>query len=225
MKNKKYGYIALIAGLIVFNAVSLAIPAEHSAAFWIAYSFTNVAFILQFVFWKRAFKNADEMKSKFLGIPIVYVSVLYLLIQLICFTVIVAIKASEWVAIVSSISILGIFCLLIISGEISRNTVNNVEQKINDNTVFIRDLRQQIDCLIIDEKDPAIKAKLQEVADVAKYSDSVSSSYVSGVEQEITYCLQVAPSDENLDKVITLLNKRYSIIKSNKGKGEQRDGN
>ena len=225
MKNKKYGYIALIVGLIVFNAVSLAIPAEHSAAFWIAFSFTNLAFILQLIFWKRAFKNAIEMKSKFLGIPIVYVSVLYLLSQLICFSVIVASKASEWVAIVSSISILGIFCLLIISGEISRNTVNNVEQKISNNTFFIKNLRQQIDCLIIDEKDPAIKAKLQEVADIAKYSDAVSSSYVSGVEQEINDCLQVAPSDENLDKAITLLNKRNSIIKSNKGKGEQRDGN
>lgn len=218
MKNKKYGYIALIAGLIVFNAVSLAIPAEHSAAFWIAYSFTNVAFILQFVFWKRAFKNADEMKSKFLGIPIVYVSVLYLLIQLICFTVIVASKASEWVAIVSSISILGIFCLLIISGEISRNTVNNVEQKINDNTVFMRDLRQQIDCLIIDEKNPAIKAKLQEVADIAKYCELRSTHESIAEENNIKNQLEafsnITHTVQILDLIVDSLNKRNVIIRS-----------
>lgn len=218
MKNKKYGYIALIVGLFVFNAVSLAIPAEHSPTFWIAYSFTNVAFILQFVFWKRAFKNADEMKSKFLGIPIVYVSVLYLLIQLIDFTVIVAGKASGWVAIVSSISILGIFCLLIIFGEVSRNTVRTVEQKINDNTAFIKKIRQQIDCLIIDEKDLAIKAKLQEVAEAAKYSE-LRSTHESIAEESIvinqlesfsnnTHTVQI------LDLIVDSLNKRNVIIRS-----------
>lgn len=218
MKNKKYGYIALIVGLIVFNTVSLAIPTEHSAAFWIAYSFTNIAFILQFFFWKHAFKNANEMKSKFLGIPIVYVSVLYLLIQLICFTVIVASKALEWVAVVSSISILGIFCLLIISGEISRNTVKSVEQKISDNTAFIKKLRQQIDCLIIDEKDPAIKAKLQEVADVAKYSES-SSTHESIIEENnVKNQLEAFSNDTHtvqiLDLIVDSLNKRNIIIRS-----------
>jgi len=217
MKNKKYGYIALIVGLIVFNAVSLAIPAEHSVAFWIAYSFTNIAFILQFVFWKHAFKNANEMKSKFLGIPIVYVSVLYLLIQLICFTVIVTSKASEWVATVSSIFILGIFCLLIISGEVSRNTVRTVEQKINDNTAFIKKIRQQIDCLIIDEKDPVIRAKLQEVADVAKYSELRSSQDCIVEEKYVEDQLETFSNNSHtvqiLDLIVNSLNKRNIIIR------------
>ncbi len=218
MKNKRYGYIALIVGLIVFNAVSLAIPTEHSAAFWIAYSFTNIAFILQFVFWKRAFRNANEMKSKFLGIPIIYVSVLYLIVQLICFTVIVASKAQSWVAVVSSVSILGVFCLLIISGEISRNTVKNVEQKISDNTTFIKNFRQQIDCLIIDEKDPVIKAKLQEVADVAKYSELRSSQDSIVEEKNIENQLEVFSNNAHtvqiLDLIVNSLNKRNIIIRS-----------
>lgn len=218
MKNKKYGYIALIVGLIVFNAVSLAIPTEHSAAFWIAYSFTNIAFVLQLIFWKRAFKNANEMKSKFLGIPIIYVSVLYLIVQLICFTVIVASKAQSWVAVVSSVSILGVFCLLIISGEISRNTVKNVEQKISDNTTFIKNFHQQIDCLIIDEKDPVIKAKLQEVADVAKYSELRSSRDSIVEEKNIENQLEVFSNNSHtvqiLDLIINSLNKRNIIIRS-----------
>lgn len=218
MKNKKYGYIALIVGLIVFNAVSLAIPTEHSAAFWIAYSFTNIAFVLQLIFWKRAFKNANEMKSKFLGIPIIYVSVLYLIVQLICFTVIVVSKAQSWVAVVSSVSILGVFCLLIISGEISRNTVKNVEQKISDNTTFIKNFHQQIDCLIIDEKDPVIKAKLQEVADVAKYSELRSSRDSIVEEKNIENQLEVFSNNSHtvqiLDLIINSLNKRNIIIRS-----------
>ena len=158
------------------------------------------------------------MKSKFLGIPIIYVSVLYLIVQLICFTVIVASKAQSWVAVVSSVSILGVFCLLIISGEISRNTVKNVEQKISDNTTFIKNFRQQIDCLIIDEKDPVIKAKLQEVADVAKYSES-SSTHESIIEENnVKNQLEAFSNDTHtvqiLDLIVDSLNKRNIIIRS-----------
>lgn len=160
------------------------------------------------------------MKSKFLGIPIIYVSVLYLLIQLICFAVIVASKAPVWAVIVSSISILGFFGLLIISGEISRNTVRNVEQKINDNTTFIKNFRQQIDFLIIDEKDPAIKAKLQEVADVAKYSELRSTHESIAAENNVKNQLEAFSNNTHtvqiLDLIVDSLNKRNIIIRSSR---------
>ena len=218
MNSKKYGYIAIIVGMAVFNIVSLIIPTEHSVSFWITYSFTNIAFILQILFWRRAFEKSNEIKSKFLGMPIAYISVLYLFFQIICFTIVVASNAQTWVSIVFSVAILGIFCLFVISGEISRNIVRKVEQKVNDDTAFIRNLRQKIDCLIVDEKDPAIQAKLLEVADVAKYSELRSSQESLAEENDVLKHLEAFLSDfhtvQTLDLIVNLLNKRNIIIKS-----------
>ena len=224
MKNKKLGYIALAVGIIVFNIISFVVPMERTTAFWVVYAFSNVAFLSQVFIWKYAFKS-PEMKSNFLGIPIIYIAILYLICQLICFAAAVVSHVATWVAIISSITILGISCLLMTTGAISRNTVQSLENKVNDDTAFMREIRLKIDCMIAEEKDPEIRTKLQDVADVAKYSNAMSSKCVIEIEREIVAILDKKQSLNELDKVITLLNKRNSIIKSNKGKGEQKDGN
>ena len=218
MKNKTYGYIALVIGLIVFNIIALVIPAEHTTAFWTVFAFTDVAFIALLVIWNRAFKNADGLKSKFLGISIAYIGILYLIAQIICFAVIIAINATVWVSIVSSVAILGISCLLMISGEISRNTVGKVEQKINDSTVFLRDLRIKIDSLIVDEKDPAIKAKLWELAEIARYSEPKSTQNSLEIEKNILDRFESFSNSDhtihNLECIDDLVKTRNLVIRS-----------
>ena len=217
MKNKTYGYIALVIGLIVFNVIALVIPVDHTSAFWTVFAFTNAAFVAQLVIWKRAFKKANGLKSKFLGIPIAYVGILYLICQLICFAAVVASHSATWVAIVSSITILGISCLLMTAGAISRNTVQALENKVNDETAFMRELRLKIDCMIAEEKDPEIRTKLQDVADVAKYSDSRSSQYSMHEENSIEKQLEVFTNNHSvqpLELIVDLLNKRNLKIQS-----------
>ena len=214
MKNKTYGYIALVIGLIVFNVIALVIPVDHTSAFWTVFAFTNAAFVAQLVIWKRAFKKANGLKSKFLGIPIAYVGILYLIAQIICFAVIVANNASAWVSIVSSVAILGISGLLMIAGEISRNAVGKVEQKVNDSTVFLRDLRIKIDSLIVDEKDPEIRVKLQELAEVARYCNQRSTNATNDIENDIINLLNGELTEKNISQGISMLKKREIVMRS-----------
>ena len=47
MKNKKTAYLILAIAFVVFNVIALVIPIERTASFWIAYAFTNIAFVIQ----------------------------------------------------------------------------------------------------------------------------------------------------------------------------------
>lgn len=80
--------IILVIAFILFNVIAFAAPTDKTTAFWIAYAFTVIAFALQIGIWNLAFKASETLKSKFLGIPIIYVSVVYFTLQLIAFAVV-----------------------------------------------------------------------------------------------------------------------------------------
>ena len=72
-KNTKLAYAVLGIVFILFNVIAFAVPTDKTTAFWIAYAFTVVAFALQVGIWNAAFKVTETLKSKFLGVPIIYV--------------------------------------------------------------------------------------------------------------------------------------------------------
>ena len=86
-KNKLMSYLALGIVFALFNVIAFVIPADKTATFWTAYVFVVVAFLLQLLVWKVAFGKKDTLKSKFLGIPVIYVGATYLIVQLIVFAI------------------------------------------------------------------------------------------------------------------------------------------
>ena len=86
-KNTKLAYAVLGIVFILFNVIAFAVPTDKTITFWIAYAFTVVAFALQIGIWNAAFKATETLKSKFLGVPIIYVGIVYLVLQLIAFAV------------------------------------------------------------------------------------------------------------------------------------------
>lgn len=89
-KNKGMAYTVLAIAFVLFNVIAFAVPTSKTSTFWITYVFTAIAFALQIVIWKFAFKGADTLKSKFLGIPLISVGITYLIIQLIAFAIFMA---------------------------------------------------------------------------------------------------------------------------------------
>ena len=75
MKKKVMAYSVLGIAFVLFNVLAFVIPTEKTATFWIAYAFSVVAFGLQIGIWKFAFKGADTLKSKFLGISLIFVGI------------------------------------------------------------------------------------------------------------------------------------------------------
>ena len=92
MKKKVMAHAVLVIAFALFNVIAFAIPTEKTATFWIAYAFSVVAFAMQIGIWKFSFKGADTLKSKFLGIPLIFVGIAYLIVQIIAFAIFVALN-------------------------------------------------------------------------------------------------------------------------------------
>ena len=71
--------LAIVA--VVFTVAVFLIPFPKDGVFWIAYAAEIIALALQILFFKAAFDNDEELKSKVLGFPVIRVGYLYLGIQ------------------------------------------------------------------------------------------------------------------------------------------------
>lgn len=88
-KNSK-GYLILGILFALISVIAFVFPTLKTATFWCAYIFTVVAFAFQIFIWKKALEKNEELKSKFLGIAVIHVGIVYLVLQVIAFAVFVA---------------------------------------------------------------------------------------------------------------------------------------
>ena len=86
-KNSSKGYVILGILFVLVSVIAFAVPLAKTAAFWISYAFTVIAFAAQIVIWKAALGRAESLKSKFLGFPVVHIGMVYLVVQIIAFAV------------------------------------------------------------------------------------------------------------------------------------------
>ena len=66
--NKKKGmaYASLAIAFVLFNVVAFTISSVKASAFWVAYVFTDIAFVLQIAIWEFAFNDTKMLRSRLL---------------------------------------------------------------------------------------------------------------------------------------------------------------
>lgn len=220
-KNKGMAYAVLGIAFALFNVIAFAIPTVKTSTFWVAYVFTSVAFISQIAIWKFAFKGADTLKSKFLGIPLISVGITYLIVQIIAFVVFVALPlTASWIAIVVCALILGISAIYLIGTETGREEINRVEEKVEKKVFFIKSLQVDIEMLANSETDIDTKAALTRLAEKIRFSDPMSSDALADLEAEIIEKVKELKTADNKSEIITVLdsliterNKKAKILK------------
>ena len=145
-KNTKLAYAVLGIVFILFNVIAFAVPTDKTITFWIAYAFTVVAFALQIGIWNAAFKATETLKSKFLGVPIIYVGIVYLVLQLIAFAVFMIFPLiPSWIVVIACALVLGISAICLISADVARDEINRVEEKVNQKVFYIRELQADVE--------------------------------------------------------------------------------
>lgn len=220
-KNKGMAYAVLAIAFVLFNVIAFAVPTAKTSTFWIAYVFAAVAFVSQIAIWKFAFKGADTLKSKFLGIPLISVGITYLIIQLIAFAIFMAFPiAPTWIAIVVCALILGISTICLIGTETGREEINRVEEKVEKKVFYIKSLQVDIEMLASDETDAVTKAALTKLAEKIRFSDPMSSEVFEELEAEIAAKVKELKTAENkveiikiLDSLLTERNKKAKLLK------------
>lgn len=205
-KNSVKGSALIGIIFILITVVSLAIPTSKSAAFWIAYIFTVVALAVQIVLWKRTFDH-KELKSKFLGFPIVHIGIVYLVVQIaVLFVFVFAEKLPAWSALVICTVIAAMAAIFMIAVDVGRTEVERVEQKVKGKVFYIKNLQVDIEILASAEKDTKIKAQLELLAEKIRFSDPMSSEQLSSLEEKITIAVENLKSSDDKLKIIEEIN-------------------
>lgn len=220
-KNTKSFYTVLGVGFVLFNVIAFTVPTAKTVTFWIAYAFTVVAFALQIGTRNTAFKANDTLKSKFLGIPIIYVGIVYLAFQLIAFVVFMVFPViAYWVAVIVCVLILGISTICLISSDVAIDEINRVEEKINRKVFYIRKLQVEVEMLAEQEQNEEIKTAYTKLAEKIQYCDPMSDSTLADLESKINEKVtELKTSDHKLeiikeiDLLLTERNKKAKILK------------
>ena len=220
-KNKGMAYAVLAIAFVLFNVIAFAIPTAKTATFWVAYTFSAIAFALQIGIWKFAFKSADTLKSKFLGIPLISVGITYLIIQIIAFAVFMALPLmASWIAIVVCALILGISAICLIGTETGREEINRVEEKVEKKVFYLKSLQVDIEMLASTETNSDTKAALTKLAEKIRFSDPMSNEVLADIEAEIAAKVKELKTAENkaeiikvLDSLLTERNKKAKLFK------------
>ncbi len=221
MKSKN-PYIVIAILFILFNVIAFAIPTAKTSSFWIGYVFTVIAFAVQAYAWYVSIGKKRKLKSKLLGSSVVYISVVYLVIQMIAFFVFMFVqKAPVWTAVLVCALIMGIFLICMISADTGADMVTAVEKKVAVKRQYIKDLLIEAEMLAETESDPEIKSMLIGLAKKIRLSDPMSDDSLSPLEAELSERLAEIKTSSSKAEVIKeaemLLLKRNKKVKALKG--------
>lgn len=206
-KDSVKGYALIGIIFILITVVSLAIPTSKNAAFWIAYIFTVVALAAQIVLWKRTLGH-KELKSKFLGFPIVHIGIVYLIVQIaVLFVFVFAEKLPAWSALVTCTVIAAMAAIFMIAADVGRTEIERVEQKIKGKVFYIKNLQVDMEILAGAEKDAKTKKALEQLADKIRFSDSMSNEQLAPLEERMAIAVESLKSSDDKLEIINQLNK------------------
>ena len=186
MKDSTKGYIILGILFVLISLLAFAVPTEKTAAFWIAYAFTVMAYAAQIFIWRTALGHKKPLKSKFLGLPVLHISIVYLVLQSIALMVFLFVPAfPAWSAVVVCGAIAGASAVCMMAADVGISEINRVDAKVQKKVSFIKELQTAVELLERSETNDAAKSALSRLAEKIRFSDPMSSEKLADVEKKI----------------------------------------
>ena len=205
-KNSTKGYIILGILFTLVSIIAFAVPTIKTATFWIAYVFTAAAFAAQIIIWNKAL-GKEELKSKFLGLPVVHIGIVYAIVQTVVFAVFLIVPTLPvWSAVVVCSVIAGVSAVCMISADAGRNEIERVEAKVQKKVFYIRELQVDVELIAAAETDTDTKAALTQLAEKIRFSDPMSTEQLADLESKISTKAAGLKTAANKMKIITELN-------------------
>ena len=190
-KNAIKSIALIVVSLVIYNVIFLMIPFSHTGTFKVAYGFGIVAIVAQVFVILLAMSGANIVRKKFYAYPIVRMGMIYLAVQMVLtlfFSLITTFveNVPSWIAIVVCSIVLCTFIVLILLTDTARDEVEKIEENEERQTVQIKTFRINVDSLVRRAEDQELLKKLEQLSDIARYSDPVSNEVLYAVENEIT---------------------------------------
>lgn len=229
-KNTVRGLIIGGIFLVVFNLIAFQVPFPRSGTFWVGYIFGMIAILAQAPIWMLAFRNAQSARSKFYGMPIARIGVIYLVVQMIISFIAMGLAwvpiVPEWPFIIVSLLILAAAALGTIATDMTRDEIERQDIQIKLDVSKMRELQSLGNDLVRQCDNDEAKAELQKLSDSLRFSDPVSSDATAESEAELKHLLDelqtalldcdYAAIDGLCKQAQNLLAERNRICKLNK---------
>lgn len=220
-KNSSKGYFILGILFILVGVIAFAVPTAKTAAFWISYAFTVIAFAAQIIIWKAALGRSESLKSKFLGLPVLHIGIVYLVVQVVALIVFLSIPTLPiWSAVVACAVIAGVSAVCMIASDVGRSEVERVSAKVQEKTFYIRELQADVEMLEEQEQNPEIKISLTKLAEKIRYSDPMSNVALADLEDRIREKVTALRTADHkleiiaeLDLLLAERNRKAKILK------------
>ncbi len=221
MKNIIKSLLVLITLYILFTVIYFAIPYSHfnEDVFVLIYVVTTVSFIVQGYPIYLYFKKSNNLKSKFYGIPLYLVSLIYLISQLV-FAFIACIvnafcKFPTWLSIVIPVLLLGMTFIGFITTSSYKEELEKMDRKIIADTNFIDNLKSDIKAFNSTFKYDDLKKEMNSLLEMIYYSDPVSNEKLNLIEDDIDknyISLKDAYFNDDIDRVAMQIKVLKSLI-------------
>ncbi len=206
-KSSTKGFVILVILFILISVIAFVVPTVKTNTFWIAYAFTIFVFASQIWIWKTAFGRAETLRSKFLGLPIVYIGVSYLIIQTIAFVFFLLVPTlPTW----SAFMICGIIACLsvvfMIGADTGRNEIEQKELKVQKKVFYIKNMQTDIELMADIETDNVVKTSLIQLAEKIQFSDPMGNEHLADLEDRISAKIAELKTATNKSDIINELN-------------------
>lgn len=227
-KNKSLILTAAIYAILflLYNLIVFVLFDVRTNVFWVSYVFMVIAFLMQMVSLRLSFKNTD-VETIFFGIPLVTLSVYYILAELFCSLVFMVFQgAGLKAAITIQLLLLGAYLIIAIIALMSRDAVQDMSGHIKEKVTFHKTILADVEILQGRCEDPELKADLGKLAETVRYSDPMTNPSIEDVEFRImkkmselrVYCDHMQISDarktcSELELLFMERNKKLYISK------------
>ena len=226
-KNAIRFMVAIGILIIIFNIVVFTIPFAKTGTFWIAYAFGMIALMIQLAVMKIAFGGANTARSRFYGMPIARIGIIYSVVQVILSLIAMSVSMfiPTWIATAVFIIIFGVTAIGFISADATRDEIERQDQQMVKDVSYMRNLQSKMNLLISQCSDDETGKEVKQLAEEIKYSDPVSSAALSDIERELYHSVEelqqaVVDGDESAAAVCrqtrNILMERNRLCKLNK---------
>ena len=179
--------------LAMFNVVAFVTPNEvagiskFDGAFWAGYIFITIAFIGQLAVAYYAFRVQETAQKFFYRVPLVTISWSGLILILVIGSLCMIIPGMpNWLGVIICFTILGFNAIALAKADTAVELVAQVDEKIKNQTFFVRSLTIDAESLLARAKTDLAKAECKKVYEAIRYSDPMSHSALAYTESEIT---------------------------------------
>ena len=227
MKKRFGSYFVIWAVLLVlFNVIAFLAGgetdiADYEASFWIGYTFITVTFFGQLICAWVALKDTNSQKL-FYSISLFSTSYAGLISTFVFGGLCMLIPDMPyWIGIILCSIVLGINIISITKASIAIAEVERIDQKVKQQTFFIKSLTVDAETLMARAKSEDAKAVCKNVYEAIRYSDPMSSDMLTGVESQITIkfaALSNAVAAEDADAINAAAEEVLILVKDRNSK-------